>query len=323
MKNMFPSQEWNEMSKEDQNFFREMSEDDIKNRWDCEFGQMIIDSIIEKSFNYVSLIGTVKADWGKNSPKTDLRGINLSELLVYDEDEVFSYDFSNCLLHYSNFSNTYVACSNFSNSDILYSNFSDSSINDSNFSNSNLTLSIFDRCNLEYANFKNSWLTHMSVKDSDLGYIKYNNKTDFHNFDINSAQGLSNPLLVSFINRKRYLKHYKEHSKMNKIIYYIWLVISDCGQSLSRWFITSLILCFSFGLIYTLNQDSFIVSNNRELTDFTFYYYSVITFTTLGYGDIVPKDLFSEIVITIEVFIGYLMLGGLISIFGTKFIPKQ
>ena len=56
----------------------------------------------------------------------------------------------------------------------------------------------------------------------------------------------------------------------------------------------------------------------RDATPFTPYYFSIVTFTTLGFGDVVPKNLAGEIWLTSEVVLGYLMLGGLISIFSTK-----
>ena len=71
-----------------------------------------------------------------------------------------------------------------------------------------------------------------------------------------------------------------------------------------------------------MHPEYFIVANERIPTWFTFYYYSIVTFTTLGFGDIVPKNILAEILVTIEVILGYIMLGGLISIFATKFIPK-
>ena len=51
----------------------------------------------------------------------------------------------------------------------------------------------------------------------------------------------------------------------------------------------------------------------RNATWFTPYYYSIVTFTTLGFGDVVPVDIVGEFVVTFEVILGYLMLGGLIS----------
>jgi len=47
-------------------------------------------------------------------------------------------------------------------------------------------------------------------------------------------------------------------------------------------------------------------------------YYSVVTLTTLGYGDVVPASMAAQVVAMIEVIMGYVMLGGLLSIFTNK-----
>jgi hypothetical protein len=48
------------------------------------------------------------------------------------------------------------------------------------------------------------------------------------------------------------------------------------------------------------------------------YYYSLVTLTTLGYGDVLPASRNAQIVAMIEVVIGYVMLGGLLSIVSNK-----
>ena len=40
--------------------------------------------------------------------------------------------------------------------------------------------------------------------------------------------------------------------------------------------------------------------------------------TTLGYGDVLPASTSGQIVAMIQVVIGYVMLGGVLSIFATK-----
>jgi voltage-gated potassium channel Kch len=50
----------------------------------------------------------------------------------------------------------------------------------------------------------------------------------------------------------------------------------------------------------------------------TTFYYSIVTFTTLGFGDFVPRSLTAALFVMIEVVTGYIMLGGLISIFANK-----
>ena len=48
------------------------------------------------------------------------------------------------------------------------------------------------------------------------------------------------------------------------------------------------------------------------------FYFSVVTLTTLGYGDVLPASLGAQVVVLFEVIMGYIMLGGLLSIFATK-----
>lgn len=47
-------------------------------------------------------------------------------------------------------------------------------------------------------------------------------------------------------------------------------------------------------------------------------YFSVVTLTTLGYGDVLPVSIAAQIACMVQVVIGYVMLGGALSIFTTK-----
>ncbi len=60
------------------------------------------------------------------------------------------------------------------------------------------------------------------------------------------------------------------------------------------------------------------VLGGRKADFFTYLYFSVVTFTTLGFGDITPTSTCGEVIVMLEVVLGYLMLGGLISIFSHK-----
>ena len=51
-------------------------------------------------------------------------------------------------------------------------------------------------------------------------------------------------------------------------------------------------------------------------------YYSVVTMTTLGYGDVLPSSMAAQLVAMVEVVLGYVMLGGLLSIFSNKMASR-
>ncbi len=55
----------------------------------------------------------------------------------------------------------------------------------------------------------------------------------------------------------------------------------------------------------------------------SYLYYSVVTLTTLGFGDIIPLNNRARLVVGTEVGMGYLMLGGLISIFANKLARRS
>lgn len=56
---------------------------------------------------------------------------------------------------------------------------------------------------------------------------------------------------------------------------------------------------------------------------FSPYYFSIVTFTTLGFGDVTPLNMAGEFWVTAEVILGYVMLGGLISIFANKLARRS
>ena len=52
--------------------------------------------------------------------------------------------------------------------------------------------------------------------------------------------------------------------------------------------------------------------------EFTFGYYSFVTLTTLGYGDALPVSLTAQILVTLQALMGYVGLGGFLSILANK-----
>ncbi|MZP29760.1 hypothetical protein GTO91_08585 [Heliobacterium undosum] len=127
------------------------------------------------------------------------------------------------------------------------------------------------------------------------------------------------------------LKNEKQATKY--LAYYWWKVTSNYGESLSRWMITSSLIVIVFGIIFSApscpqffpeDLKQFLYSAkpeikvSSELSFYTPFYFSIVTFTTLGYGDITPNNLYAHIWVTLEVIVGYFMLGGLITIFTKK-----
>lgn len=133
-----------------------------------------------------------------------------------------------------------------------------------------------------------------------------------------------------------YVKALWERSnKVNRLGLRIWGVTCGYGQSLARWILWSVTfillasavetqLQMNFANHHTLsanNESGIVVQAVSQVERPSFekaVYHSVITFATLGYGDITPITAAGRIWVIIVVCAGYIMLGGLVSIFATK-----
>ena len=114
---------------------------------------------------------------------------------------------------------------------------------------------------------------------------------------------------------ENYLREFRESGRLQRGLYGIWWLTSDCGRSLGRWLVVILAVAAVFKALFAVVG---VRINEYDPGIVTYLYYSVVTLTTLGYGDIVPNSTLGQILVIVEVCIGYMMLGGLISIFANK-----
>ena len=113
------------------------------------------------------------------------------------------------------------------------------------------------------------------------------------------------------------MKFRQHHYYINKqyknwFLHYLYQRTSDYGLSMFRWFSTSLVMIIIFAFSFFLLDN---ISSIRiiELAGdghwFDYFYYSTVTFTTLGYGDILPYTMWQKMLVSVEVIVGYVMLG--------------
>lgn len=123
--------------------------------------------------------------------------------------------------------------------------------------------------------------------------------------------------LKLFLLDQDYLEEMLE-TRGGRIWCFLWWLFADCGRSLMRWAGWSCVFAILYAFVYSfLGRSHFFVANMRY-SYITALYYSIVTFTTLGFGDIAPRTDLAALIVCTEVILGYMMLGGLISIFSGK-----
>ena len=113
---------------------------------------------------------------------------------------------------------------------------------------------------------------------------------------------------------QNFLYEFQHKSRLHSAVYWIWKVTSDCGRSFMRWVLWTALLAVLFAGIYTFVD----IDYGDYETTLSPLYYSVVTMTTLGYGDALPASTVAQVTAMVQVVMGYMMLGGVLSIFATK-----
>ncbi len=164
-------------------------------------------------------------------------------------------------------------------------------------------------CKVAGAHFDNADLRHArlrSLADFD--------KASWFGCDIRDINFAGGYLLRRFIIDQNYLKEFQHQSRYHGWVYALWSLTSDCGRSATRWLVCVLLQVLLFACLYQWVA----LDLGDHPTRLSTLYFSVVTLTTLGFGDVVPASTTAQIITMTEVITGYMMLGGLLSIFSTK-----
>jgi len=225
--------------------------------------------------------------------------------------------------------------------DFSYFHLEGARLTDMDFSNINLDRSNLQKATLRRVNLNGASLVkaHLEgadlrdaeVTDANLAHIRYTEDSFLWRGTILMETHLSRALYVDPVLEKyardQYflyvLKYKNRNNPIFRIFFFLWWITSDYGKSILLWAFWSLLFAFGFALkYYELGPNSFKI-HNLSWNFQTVMYYSVVTFTTLGFGDVTPTTQEAAWWIMAEVIVGYIMLGGLISIFATKMAQKS
>jgi len=163
-------------------------------------------------------------------------------------------------------------------------------------------------------------LRGVNLEGANVTGIKYDRKHRYRGIRVATCYG--SPRFKRFAQDQDFIEETRSHWFLFPI-YLLWSISSDCGRSFVRWAGWSVVLAIIFGLMfYRLGPEAFAVADLPWNLS-TMIYYSVVTFTTLGFGDVTPKTTEAAWWVMGEVITGYVMLGGLISIFASKLARRS
>ncbi len=94
-------------------------------------------------------------------------------------------------------------------------------------------------------------------------------------------------------------------------------------EAINIYLLLGIIGSILFRLIYTFDTQSFISINNNSLKVFDFIYYSFVTLSTLGYGDISPVHPMARSVAMFISITGQLYLTMIVALLVGKYIGKK
>jgi uncharacterized protein YjbI with pentapeptide repeats len=227
----------------------------------------------------------------------------------------------------------------FGRSDLTDAVLFNATLNDATFSHANLTGADLRTANLEGARLREATLVrtdfsrarmkgadltqadvdHAIFRDTDLSRSRVKAVTgyataDWIGIDILDADFAGAYMVRRTIMDQNYLYEFQHKGRLNSYIYKVWSLTSDCGRSFGRWALLTAVIAVVFAFLYGFVE----IDYGDYETGLSPLYYSVVTMTTLGYGDVLPASTTGQIVAMIQVVIGYVMLGGVLSIFATK-----
>lgn len=201
-----------------------------------------------------------------------------------------------------------------------------------NLEQASLRLAHLERADFIVADLRGVDLSNVNLDDTVFRVVKWRPSRRrlpspdlYKGFDVRGIR-YSDPLFDQFVRQSEFIRGCRE--TLPKWLFWIWKLTCECGRSFKRLLVVCLlvILIFTHAYYWPAFYDRPIVAVHHSDVAFspiTELYFSVVTFSTLGFGDVTPCNATGQIVVMIEVLLGYVALGALISVFSVKILPPR
>lgn len=170
------------------------------------------------------------------------------------------------------------------------------------------------RADLTEAMLADANLTDTDLSDGVLRRIKGFDSTCWIGTNVANVDFTGAYTARRVISDRNYLHEFRSRDRKHLVLYEIWRITSGCGQSAARWGGLTFMVAVLFAMAYTQVE----IDYGDHETPLSPLYFSIVTLTTLGFGDVLPASTAGQVLVMVEVIIGYTMLSGLFSIFATR-----
>jgi uncharacterized protein YjbI with pentapeptide repeats len=197
--------------------------------------------------------------------------------------------------------------------DLRAAQLSRARLRDADLTRASLTRAVAHQADLTGACLHRAHFDEANLRESRLRNVQGYQSATFLAADVRDIDFSGAYLLRRQILDENYLDELRRQSAIGLAAYWIWKVTSNCGRSITLWALWTAVITVGFGVAY-----QFVDIAADTPGGLTPYYFSLVTMTTLGYGDVLPASDAAQLLVMLEVLMGYLMLGGLLSLFASK-----
>ena len=264
---------------------------------------------------------------------TTFRGANLSECSAqrtsFGMTDLTEANFFNAKVEGSTFVDAQVRRADFRAAKMTRCRMLEADLSRSDFSQAEMVEVDLCETDLDGADFRRTTMRGAQLRD-----VRNYTKADWIGTDIRDIDFTGAYLVRQHIIDENFLYEFRRQSSTTRAVYFVWKWTSDCGRSMVRWGMFLAINALLFAIIYwAMDQWMMPEGMTSHLKGIggeggvqggfiAYLYFSVVTFTTLGYGDVSPVTTTGQVVLIIHIAIGYLGLGALLSILATKFASR-
>lgn len=278
-----------------------------------------------------------RAGAARSGPPLDLAGANLFEADLTGA-ELTGADLSDARLDGARLAGAGLGRADLSAASLTCADLADATLTDARLTDADLRSATLDGARARDADLRGADLSGTSLRGADLGGAAVDrallDRADLRGAalaglrgyrlaswigaDLREVDFTGAHLCRKFVLDQNFIEEFRTRSRWSRVVYELWYLTSDCGRSATRWSVCTALLVLAFAWAYTLVG----IDYGAYETPLSPLYYSVVTLTTLGYGDAVPSTAAGQAVAMLQVLTGYVMLGGLLSILSSKLASR-